>query len=150
MSCAEFYSETSNHPGDSAPLKPRFVTLQLLAFPQTKITFEREEIQENTTGQWMAIGTVWGSKVSTWKGTEVSLSCVQCFLYLASSSVNLSLFHSTWLDIFWTDLTHTYTHTYQYGCGLWSVSRCFIILPFLLSCSPFILEGGPMNCTMWW
>ena len=42
-SYAEFFGKTSNHPGDSAPLQPRFGALQLLAFPKTKITFERKE-----------------------------------------------------------------------------------------------------------
>ena len=41
-----------------------------------------------------------GSKVPTLKGTEVSLSYVQCFLYLVSSAVNVSSFHITWLDTF--------------------------------------------------
>ena len=36
--------------------------------------------------------------------TEASLPCVQCFLHLVSSSINISVFHSTWLDTFWTDL----------------------------------------------
>ena len=56
-SYVEFYGHTSNHPGDSAPLQPRFDALRLLAFPKTKITFEKkeisdsvDEIQENTTG----------------------------------------------------------------------------------------------------
>ena len=40
----------------------------------------------------------------TLKGTEVSLSYVQCFLYLISSSVNVSIFHIIWLDIFCTGL----------------------------------------------
>ena len=41
------------------------------------------EIQENRTGQLIAIGrTVWGPKVPTLKGTEMSLSYVSCFLYL--------------------------------------------------------------------
>ena len=45
-----------------------------------------DEIQENTVGQLMAIGrTVRGPKVPTLKGTEVSLSCVQCFLYIVMS-----------------------------------------------------------------
>ena len=44
MSHAEVFGETSNHPGDSAPLQPRFGALWLLAFPKTKITFERAEI----------------------------------------------------------------------------------------------------------
>ena len=39
----------------------------------------------------------------TLKGTEVSLSYVQCFLFLVSSPV-MSLFHSLWLDTVWTDL----------------------------------------------
>ena len=40
-------------------------------------------------GQLMAIGrTVWGSQVPTFKGVEVSLSYIQCFLYLVCSSVN--------------------------------------------------------------
>ena len=43
---AEFFGKTSNHPGDSAPLQPRFGALQLPAFPKTKITFEREEISD--------------------------------------------------------------------------------------------------------
>ena len=56
------------------------------------------EIQENMTGQVMVIGRiVWVPKVPTFKGTEVSLSYVQCFLYLVSS-VSVSIFHITWLD----------------------------------------------------
>ena len=42
----------------------------------------------------------------TLKGTEAPLSFVQCFLYLASSPINVSIFHSTWLDTFWTDLIY--------------------------------------------
>ena len=45
-SCAEFFGKTSNHPVDSSLLQPRFGALQLLAFPKTKITFEREEISD--------------------------------------------------------------------------------------------------------
>ena len=104
MSYAEFFGETSNHPGDSAPLQPRFGALKLLAFPKTKITFQREEISDHQwdsrkyEGQLMTIGrTVWGPKVPTLKGTEVSLSCVQCFLYIVLSSINVSIFHITWL-----------------------------------------------------
>ena len=42
----------------------------------------------------------------TLNGTEVSLSYIQCFLYLVSSSINVSIFHITWLDTFWTDCVH--------------------------------------------
>ena len=62
------------------------------------------EIQENTMGQLMAIGrTVWGPTMPTLKGTELSLSYIQCFLYLLQE---MSLFHIIWLDTFWTDLLY--------------------------------------------
>ena len=64
-----------------------------------------DEIQENTMGQLMVTErTVWSPKVLTLKGTEASLSCVQCVLCLVSPSINVSIFHITWLDTFWTDL----------------------------------------------
>ena len=40
--------------------------------------------------------------MTTLKGTVPSLSCVQFFLFLAFSSVNVFIFHITWLDTFWT------------------------------------------------
>ena len=43
------FDKISNHSGDLAPLQPRCGTLRLLAFPQTKITFKREEILDR---QW--------------------------------------------------------------------------------------------------
>ena len=52
-------------------------------------------------GHLMAIGrTACGPKVPTLKGTEASLFYVQCFLYLVSCSINISIFHSAWLDNF--------------------------------------------------
>ena len=110
-SYAEFFGKTSHPPADSAPLQPRFGALPLLAFPQTKVILWKgrnfiSEIRDNTTGLLMVIGrTVWGPKVPTLRGPEVSLSYVQrSFLYLVSSSVNISIFHIIWLDTFWTDL----------------------------------------------
>ena len=80
-------------------------------FSKTKITFEREEISDcqwdsgKYDRQLMVIRrTGWGPRVPTLKGTEASLSHVQCFLYLMSSSINVSIFHITWLDTFLTDL----------------------------------------------
>ena len=108
-SCTEFSGETSNHPDDSAPLKPRFDVLWLLAFPKTNITFERENISYHwwdlgkydgaADGDWENCGR---PKVLTLKGTEASLSYVTCFLYLVSS-INFSTFHVIWMDTFWTD-----------------------------------------------
>ena len=62
-SCAEFFSKTSNHSGDSAPLQPRFGTLRLLAFPKTTITIEREEISDR---RW-AWGKYDGAADSNWE-----------------------------------------------------------------------------------
>jgi len=41
-----FFGKASHHPGLSAPLQPRFGSLQLLAFPKAKIAIEREVICE--------------------------------------------------------------------------------------------------------
>ena len=88
-SCAEIFGETSNHPGDSAPLQPRFGTCNFWLFPKLKSPLKGKrfqtlsETQENTMGQLMEIWrTVWAPKVYTLKGTEALLSYVQCFLYL--------------------------------------------------------------------
>ena len=113
-SFTEFFGETWNHPSDSAPLQPIFGAMQILAFPKTKIMFEREEIsdhhwelQENTMEQLMAIErTVWGPKVPILKRTEVSWFYVQSFLYLVSVSINVSIFHYSWLDTFCKDLVY--------------------------------------------
>ena len=70
------------------------------------------EIQENMAGQLMTTGrTVWGPKVPTLKGTEASLSYVQCFLYLISSSINVSF--SYCIDGYFLDRLH-HIHKYIY------------------------------------
>ena len=62
MSHPEIFGEPSNHPGDSAPLQPRFGSLQLVAFAKTETPLKGKrfqiihEIQENMTGQLMVIG----------------------------------------------------------------------------------------------
>ena len=60
---AEFFGETSNHPGDSAPLQPRFGALWLLALSETKITFEREEILDC----WWDSGRYDGAADGAWE-----------------------------------------------------------------------------------
>ena len=94
---------------------PDFAPCNFWLFPKLKSPLKGkrfqtvDEIQENMTGQLMVTRrTVWSPKVPTLKGTEVSLSCAQCFLYLGSSSINVSIFHITWLDTFWTILIFHY------------------------------------------
>ena len=86
---AEFFAKTSNHPGDSAPYSPDLVPCYFWLFSKLKSRLKGkrfqtiDEIQENMRGQLMGIRrTVWGPRVPTLKGTEVSLSYIQCFLYL--------------------------------------------------------------------
>ena len=117
MSHAEFFCKTSNHPGDSAPPpQPRFGTLQLLTFPKTKITFKREEIPDHQwysgkynsadDGDWENCTRSQGVyKVSTLKGTEVSLFYVQCFLYLLKERSLFFILH----DWIYSGKTFIYT-----------------------------------------
>ena len=65
------------------------------------------EMQENTMEQLMEIGrTVWGPTVPTLKGTVrhhcPSIMFLVCFIF----SINVSIFHITWLGTFWRDLVH--------------------------------------------
>ena len=94
----------------STPYSPDLDSCDFWLFPKLKSPLKGkrfqtiDEIQQNTRGKLMEIGRiVWGPKAPTLKGTEASLSYAQCFLYLVSSAINVSIFHITWLDRFWTD-----------------------------------------------
>ena len=121
----EVFGKTSNHPGDSDPLKPRLVSCDFWIFLKLKSPLKGKrfhtinKIQEKMTGQLMAILMKdFAEGFEQWKRwcencevprclvwrIEVSLSYVQYFLYLLSSSINVSIFHIKWLDTFWTDL----------------------------------------------
>ena len=80
-------------------------------FPKLKSPLKKkrsqtiDKIQENTTGQLMAIGrTVWGPKVPTLEGNWGII--VSCTMFLVSCIFfNKCLyFHFTWVDTFWTGL----------------------------------------------
>ena len=111
-SCAVFLGKTLNHPADSVPLQPRFGTLWLLAFPETKVTFEREEISDN---QWDS-GKYCGAADGDWENCVRSQGAyfegdwsiiVLCTVFLVSS-INVSIFHVAWLDTFCVDPNYTY------------------------------------------
>ena len=113
VSCSFF-----GDPGDSAPLQPRFGALWLLTFPKIKITFERKEFSDHWWDSGKYNGAFdgdwenWGPKVPTSKRTEASFSYVHCCLYFVSSSINVSIFHITWLATFWKDLMCMFDSTY--------------------------------------
>ena len=97
--CTEIFGETSNHPGDSVPLQPRFYTLQLLAFSKISSLADHWWDSGKYDGSWWQFWqrilqnilnsrrdtgrTVWGPKVPTLKRTEASLSLnnVSCIFF---------------------------------------------------------------------
>ena len=88
--------------------------------------------------QLIAIGrTVWGPKVPTLKGTELSLPYVQCFLCLVPSSVNVSIFHITCLGTFWTELVHI-------NMNNWCLY--FKLVTLLVNASSLVIF---LFCTIW-
>ena len=105
MSGEEFFGETLNHPGDSAPIQPIFGALWLLAFPKTKITFEREVISDH---QWDS-GKYNRVTDGDWENCVMSQDAylegdwgiiVLFTMFLVSSSINVSIFYIIWLDTF--------------------------------------------------
>ena len=94
------------------PYNPDLVPCDSWLFPKLKSPLKGKrlqtvEIQENMTMQLMVLGeNCVRSQGACFEGIEVSMSYVQCFLYLVSSSINVSIFHITWLDTFWTDLIY--------------------------------------------
>ena len=107
-----FFDETSNHPGDSVPLQPRFGTLWLLACPKTKITFERGEISDHGWDSEKYDGTAdgdWENCVrfqgaySEGLRRHYPMYDVSCIFFSKCLS-----FHITWVDTFCTDYMYTY------------------------------------------
>ena len=104
ISGAEFYGKMSNHPGDSAPLQPRFGTLWLLAFPKTKINFEREEISDHQWDSGKYDRTAHGdwknyvkSQGAYFEGDWGVIVLCTMFFVSVSSLVNVSIFYIIWL-----------------------------------------------------
>ena len=71
------------------PYSPDLATCNFWHFSKLKLPLKgkrfqtMDEVQENTSGQLIAIGrTLWGPQVPSSKWTEASLSCVQCFSHL--------------------------------------------------------------------
>ena len=131
---AEIFGKTTIHPGGSAPLKPFLVLCNFWPFPNLISPLKGKrfqsigQIQENMMEQLTVIGrTVWGPKVPILKGTEASLSCVQCFLYLVSSSINVSIFQSTWLNTFWTGLKCTVYSSYLSASYVFTTLVCKVV-----------------------
>ena len=91
------------------PLQPRFAALRLLAFPKTKIIFEKEEISDHC---WDS-GKYKGAADGYWENCVRSQGAyferdwgiiVLCTMFLVSYIFNKYLyFYITWLGTFWRD-----------------------------------------------
>ena len=133
--CRVFW-ETSNHPGDSALHNPDLVSCNFWFFPKlwVKSPLKRkgfqtiDDIQENMSGQLMAIPTKdFAECFEQWKrpcmpalqATKVSLSYVQCSLYLVSS-INVSIFHimKTIYGLILSDRIHHIYHCITTTCSI--------------------------------
>ena len=116
---AEYFCETSTHPGDSALLQPRFGTLWLLAFSKTKITFEREEISDHRwdSGKYNGVADGYWENCVRSQGAyfEEDWSLIfLCTMFLVSCIFNKCLLFFIlygWLPSGQT----TYTLTLQFG-----------------------------------
>ena len=103
MSRIEFFGKMSHHPGDSAPLQPRFGALQLLG--KARITSEREEISDC----WWDSGKYDGAADNSWENFVRSLGAyfegdwgviVLCTVFLVPSifsSINVSFVLHGWI-----------------------------------------------------
>ena len=111
-SCAEFFGKTSNHPGDSAPLQPRFGALWLLAFPKTKLPLKGKRFQT----VWWDSGKHIMVDDGNWENCVKSQGAhyegdwgviVLCTIFLVLCiflNSCLYFFNIRWLDTFQTDL----------------------------------------------
>ena len=137
----ELFGKTSNHPGNSAPLQPRFGSLTLLAFPETKITFERDETSDCQwdSGKYVeAIDDDWENYVRSQGayfegGWGIIVLCTMFFVSCIFFNKCLYFSYFTWQDTFYTNLT------YWLVDGIFALQRIFYrhTLPLVI--------GGPLR-----
>ena len=127
----KFFGEASNHPGESASLQPRFGTLQLLTFPKTKITFEREEISD----QQLDSGKYDGAADDNWENCVRSQGAhfegdwgitVLCTMFLVSYNFNKCLYCSYYMAGYLLDKpgTKQYFVRSSHKINPWVNGRC--------------------------
>ena len=130
IACRVFL-QNNNHTGDSAPLQPRCGALWPLAFPKTKITFEREEISDHQrdSGKYNRVAdgdrkNCTRSQGAYFEGDQGVI--VLCTMFLVSPSVSVFIFHTSWLvpsGQTWNYL-FMYTYIYTYSVCVCGVCAC--------------------------
>ena len=146
MTRAEVFGVTSNHPDDLAPLQPTFGTLQLLTFPKTKITFEREEIWDHC---WEP-GKYDGAAAGDWENCvrsqgayfegewSVIVLCTMCLLSC--------IFFNTFL--YFSYYTTGYLPRIPWICLNSSHTHAMVFLVWI--CSGFVSSNLPGHCHLIW
>ena len=93
---------------------PDLGSCNFLASPKTKIIFERKAISD----RWWGSGKYDRTAHSDWENCVRSQGAyfegdwgiiVLCTMFLVSTSIDVSIFHSTRLDTFWPDLVYLET-----------------------------------------
>ena len=115
---AEVFGKTSNHPGALGNLVPRDFWL----FPKLKSPLKGKrfqiisEIQENMRGSWWQLGELCEiPSCPFWRGLRHH--CPLFNVYPVSSSINVSIFHTAWLDTSCTDfICIVCMYTLTLGC----------------------------------
>ena len=131
ISCRVF-GKTSNHPGDSAPFTAQIWSPETSGSSKTKITFEREEISDPLWDSRKYDGATYGysnkgfcrvfwtveeilrelcevPRWLLWRGLRHH--CPVHNIFCIFPSRNVSSFHITWLDTFWTELCLVFKHS---------------------------------------
>ena len=112
ISCAEFFAKTSNHPGDSAHYSPDLVPCNFCLSPKLNNLWKGRDFRPSMRfrkiwwGSWWQLGELCEiPRCLLWK----ELRCHCPILYVLK---NVSIFHITWLDTFWTDFICPHKHLY--------------------------------------
>ena len=111
-----------------SPYSPDLAPCDFWLFPKLKSPLKGkifqtiDEIQENTWGSWNCVRSPGAYFERDW---DFIVLCTVIFV-LVLSSINVSIFHSTWLATFWTDLTYRFEFHHCLGlryifCNHWCI-----------------------------
>ena len=170
VSCIDFWWNIKS-PRGLSPLQPRFGALQLLAFPKTKMIFEREEISDR---RWDS-GKYHGAAHGDWETCVRSQGAyiegdwgiiVLCTIFLVSCIIlNKCLYFSYYMVGYFLDRPHILgwnfldwkkiTYLLQVNnLFLICISKAniyiFKIWPKILKCPPYNTQNQNNSYTTWW
>ena len=150
-----FFCKTSNHPGDSVPYSPDLESCNFWLFSKLKSLLKGKfqtisEIQENArSSSWRLRGLCKVPRCLLWRGLRCHCP-IQSFLYLVYSSINVSIFHGTWLDAFWTDLIYPESEQFSPSLLLHVECRPSLSLPVTIWCAVSCPENALQESKLKW